>query len=64
MNRDPQWAVHPEGVEDAERKVRSELRAARIGTAMMIALMPAFGLPPRIRFRKIHEGSAANPTTA
>ena len=47
-----EWTVQPEGMPDLEREVRSEARAAKVATAMMIALMPAFGMPPRIKFTR------------
>lgn len=46
-NRD--WNIRPEGMPQIERSARTEGRAASIATSMMLALMPAFGIPPRIR---------------
>jgi hypothetical protein len=57
MSHVPEWTVQPEGMPDLEREVHSEARAASVATAMMIALMPAFGMPPRIQFKSRGEGS-------
>jgi len=57
MSRIPEWTVQPEGMPDLEREVHSEARAASVATSMMIALMPAFGMPPRIHFKSRSAGS-------
>ena len=58
MTHNPHWKIHPDGMPDAERQTRSESRAASVATAMMIALMPAFGVPPRIHVEKQSETTA------